>query len=152
MTFAPLVKTKPVRGLGRARAEGKSRHRVAFSALCGIICFAVAGLARSSEHKFDGVYVGKRWPTTGSDSRCLAEEDISVVIRGESLTFSSNEFRKFAMGFYPRADGSFNQSHVHVEGAYVTIRGLVTGDIIQADVINPPCEYHWSLKKKYRAE
>jgi len=30
----------------------------------------------------------------------------------------------------------------------VHVVGRIIGDVIEADVNNPPCEYHWRLKKE----
>jgi hypothetical protein len=30
----------------------------------------------------------------------------------------------------------------------VHLVGRIIGDVIEADVNNPPCEYHWHLKKQ----
>jgi hypothetical protein len=30
----------------------------------------------------------------------------------------------------------------------VSMQGRITGDVLDADVSNPPCEHHWHLKKR----
>ena len=58
----------------------------------GIICL-VAGSALSAEpeHKYDGVYTGKRSLTKGTASAtCPAEDDVSFTISGETLTFTNS--------------------------------------------------------------
>jgi hypothetical protein len=56
--------------------------------------------------------------------------------------------RKYTIGFYPDPDGSFHEIHTDEGGTSVDIRGRIIGDVIEADVINPPCEHHWHLKKE----
>ena len=102
----------------------------------------------SAENTFDGDYTGKRVLTKGSaDPTCPAEDDVSVTIHGETLSFTNSAARNIGVGFYPRQDGSFHQTYASAGGAAVDIRGRVTGDVIDADVKNPPCEYHWHLNK-----
>ena len=110
------------------------------------LCLAVAGgPALGAEHTFDGTYSGQRVLTKGS---CAAVDDVSVTIHDETLTFTNSALKKFVMGFYVRQDGSFDQIHTDVDGDTVHVVGRITGDVIDADVTNPPCEYHWHLKKK----
>jgi len=63
----------------------RSRRLAAASGLC----LAVAGSPTlGAEHTFDGTYSGQRVLTEGSPSpRCPLEEDVSVTIHGETLTF-----------------------------------------------------------------
>jgi hypothetical protein len=77
---------------------------------------------------------------------CPAEGDVSVTIHGETLTFSDGALKEFTMPFYPSKDGSFGQMHTE-GGTTVRYHGRVVGDLIDADVFNSPCEYHWHLKK-----
>ena len=112
------------------------------------LCLAVAGsLALGAEHTFDGDYSGKRVLAKGSDPECPAVDDVSVSIHAEALTFTNGALKKFVIGFFPRQDGSFDQIGT-ADGDTVHILGRITGDVIKADVNNPPCEYHWHLKKK----
>jgi hypothetical protein len=74
--------------------------------------------------------------------------DVSVTIHGETLTFTNSASKKFVVGFFPRQDGSFDEIHTDVDGDAVHFVGRITGDVIEADVNNPPCEYHWHLKKQ----
>ena len=113
------------------------------------LCLAVAIIpALGAEHTFDGVYSGRRVLTKGSDPSCPAEDDVSVTVRGETLSFTNSALRKFVIGFFPRQDGSFHQSHTDVDGDTVNVVGRVSEDVIDADVTNPPCMYHWHLKKE----
>jgi len=99
----------------------------------------------------DGVYTGKRVLIKGSTgSRCPAEDDLSVTIHGETLTFTDSILQKFIIGFSPDQSGSFSQ--MTIEGdTMVNIQGRVNGDVLDADVINSTngCEHHWHLTKKH---
>ena len=110
----------------------------------------VAGSALSAvEHKFDGVYTGKRSLTKGTASAaCPAEGDVSVNIDGEILTFTNGTVKNYVMPFDTRLNGEFGEIHVDESGAEVHYHGRITGDVIEADVENPDCEYHWHLKKQ----
>ena len=120
---------------------------LAVSGICGVICL-IAGLALSAEYAFDGVYSGKRVLTKGSATpECPAEDDVSVTIHGETLTFTNSALKKFAEPFYPSPNGSFGQTYTDKGGNVVRYHGRIIGDVIDADVTNPPCEYHWHLKK-----
>jgi hypothetical protein len=112
----------------------------------------VAGPALGVEHKFDGVYSGKRSLVKGSGPTCPAEESVSLTIRGETLTFTNSVLKKFTIAFYPNPDGSFGQIYVDEGGDTVNIKGRVTGDVIEADVTNPPCAHHWHLQKEHRGQ
>ena len=110
------------------------------------LCLAVAGgPALGAEHTFDGTYSGQRVLTKGS---CAAADDVSVTIHGEALTFTNRALKKFVMGFFVSQDGSFDEIHTDVDGDTVHVVGRITGDVIEADVNNPPCEFHWHLKKQ----
>ena len=130
----------------RRRLSSKAQRRLLVSG-CAIVYLAVAGSAVGVESKFDGVYIGKRTLTKGSGPMCPTDDNVSVNIHSETLTFTNSALQKFVMGFHPLRDGSFRQSHVHKGGAFVNIKGRVIGDLIEADVINPPCEHHWQLRK-----
>ena len=118
------------------------------AALC--LSLAVAGsLALAAEHAFDGVYTGKRMLTKGSASlTCPVEDDVWVTIHGETLRFTNSALKNFAQPFYPRPDGSFGETYTDAGGAVVHYHGRVVGDVMDVDVENPPCEYHWHLKKE----
>jgi hypothetical protein len=129
-------------------SEEKSRSRRLAAALG--LGLAIAGIpALGAEHKFDGVYVGKRSLTEGSTSSfCPAEEDVSVIIQGDTMSFTDRAFKKFAISFYPSQDGSFGEIYTGEGGGAVRIRGRVVGDVMEADVSNPPCNHHRHLKKE----
>jgi hypothetical protein len=107
----------------------------------------VGASALGAEHRFDGVYTGKRSLTKGPGQMCPVKEDVSVTINGETLSFTNGVLKKFVIGFYPREDGSFSQTYNDEGGDEVLIQGRITGDVIEADVTNPPCEHHWRLTK-----
>jgi len=112
------------------------------------LCFAVVRPALGAEHTFDGVYSGKRVLAKGSGPSCSIVQDVSVTIHGEILTFTDSNLRNHALAFYPLQDGSFSLIYFDAGRGTANIRGHIIGDIIDADVDNPPCGYHWHLKKQ----
>src|SRR5215467_1900967 len=127
---------------------GRER-RVAVSGIYGMICLVAGIPALGAEHTFDGVYSGKRVLTKASaGSDCPAEDDVSVTIHGETLTFTNSVLKKFIQPFYPGRDGSFGQTYTDAGGRAVHYHGRIVQDVIDADAENPPCEYHWHLKKQ----
>jgi hypothetical protein len=131
---------------GNVGKNASSSRRIA-SALG--LCLAVVGsLALGAQNTLDGIYVGKRVLTNGGAGlNYPVEDDVSVTIKDETLTFTNSTLKDFTMPFYPDQDGSFGQIHTGGGGTDVHYSGRVIGDIIEADVTNPPCEYHWHLKK-----
>jgi hypothetical protein len=79
---------------------------------------------------------------------CPVQDDVSVTIHSQTLSFTNSELRNFAIGFYPREDGSFHQTYADGGGDTVNILGRVAGDIMDVGVTNASCEYHSHLKKK----
>jgi hypothetical protein len=128
----------------------RSRRLAAASGLC----LAIAGLpALGAEHRFEGVYSGKRVLTKGSATpTCPAEDDVSITINGETLSFTNSNLKQFTQPFSPAPDGSFGQTYTDAGGAVVHYHGRIVGSVIEADVAdyatNPPCEHHWHLKKE----
>jgi hypothetical protein len=123
-------------------------YRLLVAATSGL-CLAVAGItALGAEHTLDGVYSGKRVLTKGSSGPCPAEDDVSVTIHGDTLTFTNSVLKKFSEPFYPGSDGSFGQTYTDDGGDIVHYHGRIVGDVIDADVTSPLCEHHWHLKKK----
>jgi len=125
-------------------------HLAAVSAICGMICFAGLGTALGAD-TFRGTYTGTRALTKGSNL-CPTSEAVSTTIYGEALTFTDGDHRNFAIGFSPRADGTFSQITVGAGGGAVFISGRIADNIIDADVSGGPCEYHWHLTKEHRAQ
>ena len=125
----------------------RKERRLVVSRICGLVCL-VAGPALAADHTFDGVYSGERVLTKGSgDPTCPAEDGVSVTIHGETLSFTNSALRNVGIGFYPHQDGSFHLIYSDEGGDAVNIVGRVFGDVIEADVTNPPCEHHWHLTK-----
>jgi len=124
------------------------RRSVVFG-ICGMICL-IAGPALGDENRFDGEYIGTRTLVEGGseNANCPATDDVTVTIKGETLTFTNSALKKYTMAFDPNKDGSFQDVSIDVDGGTVDIHGRVVGDVIDADVNNPPCEHHWHLKKK----
>src|SRR6516162_1692729 len=91
------------------------------------LCLAVAGSpALGAEHAFDGDYSGKRVLTKGSaNSRCPAEDDVSVSIHGETLTFTNSVQKKITQPFDPGPDGSFGQTYTDEGGTTVHYQALL---------------------------
>ena len=123
--------------------------RVALASVLGL-CLTVAGIPTlGAKHTFDGAYSGKRMLTKGAAGlNCPAEDDVSVTIHGEMLTFTNSVLKKFTEPFYPGPDGSFGQTYTDEGGRAVHYHGRIVGDVIDANAENPPCEYHWHLTKQ----
>ena len=121
-------------------------HRLA--AVLGLCLGVTAIHPLGAEYPFDGVYTGTRLLTQGSGPSCPIDQGVSVTIHGEFLTFTDSNFRTIVLNFYPRQDGSYSDIYVDPGGATVNIRGRLIGEVIEADVTHPPCEYHWHLKKE----
>ena len=115
--------------------------------LCVMISLAATDPALGAENKFEGVYTGKRVLTKGSNQACLSEDDVSVTIHGEALTFSHGRLHNFTIGFEPHPDGSFSQISTGVEGSLLSIQGRIVGDAIEADTADSACEYHWHVQR-----
>ena len=127
----------------------KPERHLAVSAICGMICLAVAGSALGAGTSFDGAYTGKRVLTkdTGGPG-CPAADEVSVTVHGKMLTVTISEHQTFVISFNPHQDGSFLEIYVDPsDDDTVTVEGRIAGGSLDADVINPPCEHHWHLKK-----
>ena len=80
----------------------RRERRVVVSGIGGMICLVAGIPALGAEHTFDGVYSGRRVLTKGSaSSMCPAEDDVSVTIHGETLTFTDSALQKFTEPFFP---------------------------------------------------
>jgi hypothetical protein len=77
--------------------------------ICGMICL-VADSAPGAEHRFDGVYTGKKVLVKGPASMCSAEENVSLTIHGETLRFTNSGLKQFLISFYPNRDGVFGEN------------------------------------------
>ena len=117
------------------------------SAICGMIGLAVAAPALGAD-AYDGAYAGTRVLTKGPDQTCPAKEDVSVTVRGETLTFTNGSLRNETIMFAPRQDGSFGLISAGTGGSAVLIRGRIVGNVLEADASNGPCEHHWHLEKQ----
>jgi hypothetical protein len=136
--------------ISHSRLKSRPESHLMLPMTFGIICL-VARPVLSAEpgHQYDGVYTGKRSLTKDAASTgCPAEDDVSVTIIGETLTFTNSALKKYAMPFDPGPDGSFGQVHMEEGGRVAHYHGRIIGDIMDADVENPPCKYHWHLKKE----
>ena len=120
------------------------------SILCGLICLAVAGPAWGAGNTFDGVYTGKRVLTKGQSPQCPPEGAVSVTVHGDTLTFTNSTLQNAGMGFDPDPDGAFSEAYTDIGGADVNVQGRITGDTLEADVSNGPCEHHWHLTKEHQ--
>ena len=125
------------------RTADHYQRRLMMLGICGLIVLAGPTLGADT---FDGSYIGKR-VTKNTNPLCISSEDVSVTINGEVLTFTDRVMHNFAVGFYPRQDGSFGMISTAIGGAAVLIRGRVAGGVLDADVTNGPCEHHWHLTK-----
>ena len=137
--------------ISRWRSKSRpERRRLMLLLILAMICFlAGPALSADPEHKYDGVYTGKRSLTKGTASTtCPAEDDVSVTIIGETLTFTNSALKKYTMPFDPDPDGSFGQTHTDEGGSIVHYHGRIMGNVMEANVENPDCEYNWRLKKQ----
>jgi hypothetical protein len=104
--------------------------------------------AFGAENPFDGTYTGERVLTAGDPAACVAMESVSIDIHGEQLTLTNNTVKDHAVGFFPRADGSFGELSATLGGNVVVIRGHVGDGVLDSDVISAHCTHHWHLKKQ----
>jgi hypothetical protein len=124
------------------------QHRLVVWGICLLIGLAVAEPLLSAENAFDGVYTGKRVLTKGPTPQCVPTEDVSAIIKGDTLTLTNSALRDYPLGFDPHPDGSFSLISTGASGAGVLIEGRIVGSMLDADVSNGPCEHHWHLTKK----
>src|SRR5215472_16364968 len=121
-----------------------TERRLMVSGICGMI-YLIAGPALGAEHTFDGDYSGKRVLTKGAAGpTCPPEDNVSVTIQGETLTFTNSVLKKFIQPFYPGQDGSFGQTYTDAGGTVVHYHGRIVGDVMDVDVdviTNPTCEH-----------
>jgi hypothetical protein len=127
-----------------------SKHRQTLAVICGFACLAITGPTMGAGSPYDGVYVGKRSLVKGETSaRCPATDDVSVTANDGELSFTDSALKKFGIGFDPQADGSFDTIYNGEGGATISIKGKVSGNIIDPDVTNysTDCTHHWHLTK-----
>jgi hypothetical protein len=133
------------------RLSTRPQYRLLIFVICGMICL-VTRSTLGDKKALDGAYSGKRLLVTGPSELCPVKENVSVVIRGDTLTFTNSALKKFTIGFYPDNHGSFGETYTAEGGDAVEIHGHVTGQVIDADVTNyatnPPCKHHWHLEKQ----
>jgi hypothetical protein len=133
--------------------KSSPKRRPMLSLAFGMTCLvAGSALGAEPEHKYDGIYYGKRSLIKGTASAmCPAEDSVSLTIKGNSMTFTDSALKKFTEPFEPHPDGSFSRIYIDAGGAAVEYLGHIVGDIIDAEVTNyltsPPCVYRWHLKK-----
>lgn len=89
--------------------------------------------------------------TKGPAESCPANENVSVTIHGDVLTFTNAAVRNYAMGFAPQPDGNFTNSHVEIGGDIVSIRGRIEGGVLDANVTHPRASIPGSLKRSSAA-
>jgi hypothetical protein len=139
MTFTTLdeLELPPAgsRWVVRRKAAVVNAARAGRLSLPATIGLAIAGPSHGAGGPFDGVYAGTRVRTAGPPQTCPTEEEVSIDISGSTLKLTN----------------SFNQTDVEGTGN-VYIKGRITGDTIDADVINFPrdCQHHWHLTKQPR--
>jgi hypothetical protein len=128
------------------------RRRVALTTY-GLVWLAVAGSAMG-ENTFDGVYTGNRVLTSGSTAVCMAADNVSVTISGHKFSFSDSLVQDFTIAFDASPDGSFAETYQDIGGGTVTIKGRVTGDIMEADVSDDStaCVHHWHLTRQHQGQ
>ena len=115
-----------------------------------IFGFALLSLATppaAQPVSFDGTYTGKRVLTNGDKTFCPTEDNASVTIKGDNLTFTDSNAKDYTIDFSPRSDGSFSELSAIIGGAVVAIRGRINGNALDADVPSAHCQHHWHLEK-----
>jgi hypothetical protein len=118
--------------------------------ICGI-CLAGLGSASAAAGIFDGVYTGERMVTKGPTSRCSAEADVTITIKSGTVRFAVGSNRSsIVIRFEPRPDGSFHRLSRGIDGSAGIVKGRIVGDVVDADVINARCEFHWHVTKVHR--
>ena len=134
--------TRIVRTAYRYKRPPRCWHLMALG-LCAMI--VAAATASGTDGTFDGVYIGKRVLTKGSNQTCPDAGTVSVTLRGEALTFTNSRLHSISIGFKPQPNGSFSQISAGGGGAFVSIKGRIVGDAIEADVADSVCEHHWHV-------
>jgi hypothetical protein len=72
-----------------------------------LACMVLAAQAFGAENSFDGTYTGERVLTKGDPAARGAKSLVSGTINGTVMTVTHDVAKCYAMGFFPKADGSF---------------------------------------------
>jgi hypothetical protein len=123
-----------------------SRYGLALAVAGWIVLLAAPSVVLADP--FDGTYAGKRVAAKGDDPSCPTADNVSVTIKGGTLTFTDSNAKDYAISFDPRPDGSFRKLSADVGGTVVDIRGRVSGSTLDADVTSAHCQHHWSLERQ----
>ena len=120
-----------------------------YGRVLSVICWTVLLAAPSATlaDPFDGTYTGKRVTTKGGEPSCPTEDNVSVTIKGGTLTFTDSNAKDYTISFDPHPDGSFRELSANIAGTVVDIRGHVSGSTLDADVSSAHCQHHWHLEK-----
>jgi len=113
-----------------------------------LIAAGALALGAQAAGPFDGTYTGEAAMTRGNNGSICKTYAASISVTDGHLTF-------VAGGGYAvintdvAADGSFSGSGLlkGVKGAMETLNGKVSGRAIEAEVGNPYCGFHLSLRK-----
>ena len=124
-----------------------SKHGRVLSVICGFALLSFATPPAAQPVSFDGTYTGKRVLTNGDKTFCPAEDNVSVTIKDDNLTFTDSNVKNYTIEFNPRPDGSFSELSANIGGTVVAIRGRINGNALDADVIGAHCQHHWHLEK-----
>ena len=107
----------------------------------------LSGAIPAVGQSFAGIYTGKRMLTKG-DLSCPAEDNVSVTIKDDTLTFTDSNAKDYTISFKPKPDGSFHELSADIGGTVVDIRGQVADSALEADVISAHCQHHWHLERQ----
>jgi hypothetical protein len=113
------------------------------------ILLTLAGTARAGG-AFDGTYKGSRLAQPGSSSRCLSNNNVTVIIKNNHF---ERRWGNANLGVDVAGDGTFHtEANILVGTArlkprVVSIRGRIVGGNLEADMGTSACEVHLSLKK-----
>jgi hypothetical protein len=122
------------------------RCSLAMVALCATIYLLNATLGLGAEDAFEKAFtLAREGGPLVSIPPCMPEENVSI--HGGTLSFTDSALRNIVIGFEPRQDGSFDRIYNDIGGGTVPVECRIVGDVLEADVVNGACEYHWRLKK-----
>jgi hypothetical protein len=116
-------------------------------ALVLIACIVLVVPALGAKNSFNGRYVGKQVLIKGEKS-CPTEENVSVTIKGDDLSFTDSSAKTYMIGFDPDPGGSFSVLDADIGGIEVDIQGRVNGKTLDADLTSDHCQHHWHLEKR----